>query len=86
MPNRFNIYAFQWFKELNTFIVDNPIFGIHPITREEFYIVNEDTGGFRRFRYVKTYAAYITETDEELYNHFESEDGIYCAIRIKQDR
>lgn len=79
MNQWYNIYAFKWYKELNTFICDSePIPGIHPIGKEQFYIVNDYTGGFRRFRYVKSF---VTELDNVIYNEFVSEDGIHCTVR-----
>jgi hypothetical protein len=88
MDLRYNIHAFRWDPVVNAFFVENPIFGIHPITREQFYIVNEDTKGFRRFRYIKEVGFTvmggftITADHIESFKEFESEDGIRCYIKI----
>lgn len=84
MTARYNIHAFEWDKQSNSFRVENPIFGIHPTDRSQFYIVNEDTGGFRRFIYtcVKGYTLHPDNFNVQ-YNVFESEDGIKCFIKIK---
>lgn len=77
MTARYNIYAFKWVNELNTFMCENPIPGIHPIDRKQFYIVNNDTGGFRRFEYMN-----VIDIDGVAYNNFKSEDDILCAVKI----
>lgn len=82
MDLRYNIHAFRWDPVVEAFFVDNPIFGIHPITREQFYILNEDTQGFRRFRFVEEVGFTITPQHVESYKLFESEDGIKCYIKI----
>jgi hypothetical protein len=76
MTLNYNIYAFEWDKSNRTFICNTPIHGLHPTDRKQFYIINGDTGGFRRFRHVFT-----GEVDNEIYNQFISEDGIYCRIK-----
>ena len=77
MFQRYNIEAFAWHANLNCFVCDQePIPGIHPIGKKQFSIVNESTGGMRRFRYVKT--IFINDW---FYNYFVSEDGIDCIIR-----
>ena len=88
MTQQYNIYSFEWLKEANLFLCKDPIPGVHPIGREQFYIVNSDTGGFRRFRYTQTR---ITHSElppyigSDVYNQFESEDGIQCFIKIKNE-
>jgi len=83
MTPKYSIYSFSWYKNLNMFICENPIEGIHPTTKKEFYIINDDTGGFRRFRYLKT--SNISHFNiSEKYAQFESEDGISCAIKIPE--
>lgn len=102
MDYRYGIENFYWNKERNTFYADAwnlvcelPDGSIHPEAfpngKEEFYIDNHKTGGFRRFRFVKDETEYYTEidtdgnaTDFEINNWlFESEDGIRCSICIE---
>jgi hypothetical protein len=82
MTARYNIYAFKWVKQDNTFYCEDPVAGVHPIDRNQFYIVNDDTGGFRRFRYTKIVGYNKQGSDSVVYNEFESEDGITCLIKI----
>ena len=77
MAPRYNIYAFKWVKQDNAFYCESPILGMHPTDRKQFYIVNDETCGFRRFTYVKTY-----QILDVLYNQFKSEDDIFCAVKI----
>lgn len=77
MTPRYSIYAFDWQKEQNTFVCDSPHHTFHPTDRKQFYIVNDDTCGFRRFRYVK-----VITFNDIAYNQFESEDGIKCLVKI----
>jgi hypothetical protein len=82
MTQRYSIYSFNWDKSQNTFICESPHPAFHPIDRKQFYIVNDDTGGFRRFQYEKT-ITYVNSIDNSaVYNQFESEDGIKCLIKI----
>ena len=82
MTPRYSIHAFDWHKEENTFVCNYPYPAFHPIDRKQFYIVNDDTCGFRRFRYIKTIGYNILGVDSPVYNQFESEDGIKCLIKI----
>ena len=93
----YNIQDFNWSKELNTFIGDmgalwetsgkyNYAF---PSGRKQFRILNEKTGGFRRFR-LKCESLeehYCTDIDSDdcfwatfRCMVFESEDGIICKV------
>ena len=93
----YNIRNFLWSKHLNTFFGDmgdlwetsgkyNYAF---PSQRKQFRILNEKTGGFRRFRlkYESLEEHYCTElnTDDCFWATFrcmvfESEDGIICKV------
>lgn len=80
MDLRYSIYAFRWVKESNSFFADSPVPTIHPIDRKQFYIINKDSGGFRRFRWVKDDVSVPGIGDG--YTLFESEDNIKCYIKI----
>lgn len=68
----YDIIWFPWVKAENSFIVPLARPGLHPIGKRQFYIKNNNTQNFRRFRYV----------EEQLgYNVFQSEDGIKCKIK-----
>jgi hypothetical protein len=77
MTPRYSIHAFDWHKDMNMFFCKSPHPAYHPIDRKQFYIVNDDTSGFRRFQYVKAISF-----DDIACNQFESEDGIKCLIKI----
>jgi hypothetical protein len=77
MTPRYSIYAFDWRKDENAFFCNSPHSAFHPIDRKQFYIVNDDTSGFRRFQYIK-----VVNVDGVAYNQFESEDSIKCLIKI----
>lgn len=77
MTPRYSIYAFDWHKDQNTFICDSPHLAFHPTDRKQFYIVNEDTGGFRRFQYIN-----VISIAGIIYNQFQSEDGIKCLVKL----
>lgn len=92
----YSIHQFRWNKENNAlYAAANdlacrmPDGSIHPHTfpnhKSQFFIVNEKTGGFRRFRFIRE-AIYAIEYDTELYMAewiFESEDNIKCHIHIE---
>ena len=93
MEYRYDIRQFVWNKDENSFFAEAyfldcllPDGTFHreafPNQKQQFYIDNPKTGGFRRFRYVKDNA--VTDEGEYLYTEwiFESEDGIKCKISI----
>ncbi len=101
MDYKYDIRNFFWNKELNTFfaqgwdlVAELPDGSIHPEAfpngKEEFYIHNYQTGGFRRFRFVDTLIEHYVDTYEDgSFSEFEvnsllfeSEDGIKCNIII----
>jgi hypothetical protein len=96
MKYEYDVRQFSWVKEDNTFYADAwnlvawlPDGGTHPEAfpngKKEFYIVNTQTGGERRFRFVKEVTEYPVEDDTKYYETawiFESEDGILCEILI----
>ena len=49
-----------------------------PNDKKQFYIVNQKTGGFRRFLFVKE----VESTETWVEYLFESEDGIKCMVLI----
>jgi hypothetical protein len=77
MTPQYSIYAFDWDTINKTFICKSPHPAFHPVDRKQFYIVNADTSGFRRFQYVR-----VIDIDNIAYNQFESEDDIKCLIKI----
>jgi hypothetical protein len=94
MEYHYHISQFQWNKDVNTFFAYAwdldcimPDGDIHPEVfpnqKQQFFIDNPTTGGFRRFRFVKEYDI---NSDENEYVStdwlFESEDGIKCSICI----
>jgi hypothetical protein len=92
MEYRYDVTQFSWNKDTNSFYGDaphlvhfNPDGSIHPYAfpnmKEQFFIDNHKTGGFRRFRFVREITAEFDgiEFIEWLY---ESEDGIECRIAI----
>ena len=93
----YNIKDFNWSKELNTFFGDmGNIWEISrqynysfPSGRKQFTILNERTGGFRRFRLKceshEQHWCTDIENENEFYASFrclifESEDGILCKV------
>ena len=85
MTFKFDIEQFIWNKNRNTFFVDawhllpmnegyNGNMDIE-ITKEQFYIHNFKTGGFRRFTFLK-------EVDDGAEWLFISGDGILCQICV----
>jgi len=101
MDYRYDIRNFFWNKELNTFfaqgwdlVAELPDGSIHPEAfpngKEQFYIHNNQTGGFRRFRFIDTLTEHYVDTYEDgSFSEFqvdswlfESEDGIKCNIII----
>jgi hypothetical protein len=55
--------------------------------KKQFFIVNTDTGGFRRFRFVEEITNWLIDENERTKYEmidwvFESEDGIKCKIAI----
>lgn len=101
MEYRYDIRGFFWNKESNTFFAEAwnlecilpdgmPHPEAFPNGKQQFFIDNPKTGGFRRFRYVGS----ETETHQqwnymgELQNYtetywvYETEDGIKCNITI----
>lgn len=97
----YDIHQFNWSKELNTFFgdmgaiwdTDNKYKFPFPSGRKQFTILNEKTGGFRRFRlkcecYEQHWYRDIDNDDDnnaDTYASFrclvfESEDGIICKI------
>jgi len=94
----YDIKQFAWDSATNSFFADAfhlcatlPDGLIHPeafpSAKQQFVIMNYETGGFRRFRFVDAYVEYypIDGFDETYESHiwlFESEDGIKCNITI----
>jgi hypothetical protein len=103
MEYRYDIGNFYWNKEANTFFAEAwnlecflPEGSIHPYAfpnqKEQFFIDNPKTGGFRRFRFLKESTETFVGID---YNEmefsfettnwlFESEDGIKCSICVAE--
>ena len=81
---RYPIQFFTWVKEENTFYghsheLWHPDYAYNfPNDKEQFYIFNPNTGGFRRFRFVKE----VDSTEVYVEYLFESEDGIKCMVLI----
>ncbi len=94
MEYHYHISQFQWNKDANTFVAEAwnldcvmPDGNIHPEAfpnqKQQFFIDNPATGGFRRFRFVKEYGVQSDENDYvSTYWLFDSEDGIECSICI----
>lgn len=94
MEYHYHISQFNWNKDKNTFYAYAwnldcimPDGNIHPEAfpnqKQQFFIDNPTTGGFRRFRFVNQYDV-ITEDNEFVSTDwlFESEDGIKCSVCI----
>lgn len=97
MKYTYHIKQFQWSPKENTFsafalhldtiMADGTI---HPYAfanmKEQFYILNPETGGRRRFRFVKEETESVDLDECEVmtatYWLFESEDGIKCKVWI----
>ena len=91
----YDIWAFRWNKESNTlsasawqlFSLNHPdLQEPFPTQKEQFIIKNNETGGFRRFRFQQE-KRYELEIEEGCYAElidwvFESEDGIKCVINV----
>lgn len=100
----YDIRNFTWNKEKNTFYGEAPHLecimpdgNIHPEAfpngKEQFFIQNFETGGFRRFRFVKEEiesfsfplmvdGGYEEHNYDIKYWVFKSDDDIYCRINI----
>lgn len=94
MEYHYHINQFHWNKDTNTFYAYAwdldcmmPDGNIHPEAfpnqKQQFFIDNPQTGGFRRFRFVNEYDV-KAEDDEYVGTDwlFESEDGIKCSVCI----
>lgn len=95
MEIKYDIQQFNWNKEQNSFHAEAwnllgvmPDGTIHPEAfpsqREQFFIHNYKTDGFRRFRFVKELEL-IDEQNENFVETdwlFESEDGIKCYVCV----
>lgn len=93
----YDINQFKWVKSENAFfanaidlydIIDDYYHTPFPNGKSEFFIQNFDTGGFRRFRFVKEVSENHTLTDNDIEQFtitwflFKSEDGIECYINV----
>lgn len=92
MEYRYDVRQFSWNKRNKEFYCEAynlecimPDGNIHPEAfpnqKQQFFIDNSKTGGFRRFRYIGDNKI---EVDGFEYTQwiFESEDGIKCIIGI----
>jgi hypothetical protein len=98
MEYKYHIDQFSWNKDENTFFAEACFLdcqmsdgNIHPEAfpnmKKQFFIVNTDTGGFRRFRFVEEITNWLIDENERTKYEmidwvFESEDGIKCKIAI----
>ena len=99
MDYRYHIRQFNWNKDTNCFYAEAPHLEcvmpggeFHPEAfpnqKQQFFIDNPKTGGFRRFRFVKENIIETTDGESQqmyyLYTEwlFKSEDGIECRISI----
>jgi hypothetical protein len=94
MEYKYHIDQFSWNKDENTFFAEAcfldcqmPDGNIHPEAfpnmKKQFFIVNTNTGGFRRFRFVEEIVSEFEETQfTQIEWVFKSEDGIKCKIAI----
>ena len=98
MEYKYHINQFSWNKHENTFFAEAPFLhcqmpdgNIHheafPNMKKQFFIVNTNTGGFRRFRFVEETTNWLIDENEHTKYEmidwvFESEDGIKCKIAI----
>ncbi len=93
MEYRYHIKQFVWDKIKNEFFAEAMFLhcvlsdgNIHheafPNMKGQFFIDNPETGGFRRFRFIKEDK--IMDGENYLYTEwiFESEDNIKCRIAI----
>ena len=89
----YDIREFEWNTHDNSFYADAPyLIPIEPAgyyhyafpnEKKQFYIKNQDTGGYRRFRFISEFVRMnIGEDDFEPHSFWEfvSEDGILCRI------
>lgn len=92
MEYRYDIHQFVWNKDTNSFYAEAyhldcllPDGTFHreafPNQKQQFYIDNSKTGGFRRFRFLKEIKSDIGGIGYTEWL-FESEDGIECRIAI----
>ena len=92
MEYRYHISQFRWDKANNEFFAEAPYLecimpdgNIHPEAfpnqKQQFFIDNPKTGGFRRFRFIREEVNVASDYE---FTHwlFESEDGIKCYIAI----
>ena len=98
MEYKYHIDQFVWNKDENTFFAEAPFLhcqmpdgNIHheafPNMKKQFFIVNTNTDGFRRFRFVEETTNWLIDENEHTKYEmidwiFESEDGIKCKIAI----
>lgn len=98
MEYRYHIKQFRWLKYDKSFYAEAPHLecampdgSIHPEAfpnqKQQFFIDNPKTGGFRRFRFVKEIRNSLMDENgndewEMIEWLFESEDGIECYIGI----
>ncbi len=97
MEYRYDVTQFSWNKDTNSFYGDAPHLvhfnsdgSIHPYAfpnqKNQFFIDNHTTGGFRRFRFLKEVVNSFEDMNGEWYEIiewvFKSEDGIKCIIAI----
>lgn len=82
----YSVKSFNWVEEDNTFYASENDLWIHshsqpfPNGREQFYIVNDLTEGFRRFRFKKE----TVSTEGNVEWIFESVDGILASILMNE--
>lgn len=92
MDYRYHIRQFNWNKDTNCFYAEAcflecvmPGGDIHPEAfpnqKQQFYIDNPKTGGFRRFRFEREIKGDIGGFSYTEWL-FKSEDGIECRISI----
>lgn len=82
----YSVKSFNWVEEDNTFYASEKDLFTHshpepfPNGREQFYIVNDLTEGFRRFRFKKE----TVSTEGNVEWIYESVDGILASILTNQ--
>lgn len=94
MEYHYHINQFHWNKDTSTFCAYAweldcmmPDGDIHPEAfpnqKQQFFIDNPNTGGFRRFRFIKEYEVKLDDSEFVSTDWlFESEDGIKCSICV----
>lgn len=95
MEYHYHISQFNWNKDTKTFYAyawelecSMPDGSMHPEAfpnqKQQFFIDNPKTGGFRRFRFVNEYDVKEPNSGEFVSTDwlFESEDGIKCSVCI----